>query len=283
MSTLDREAIEKFEELVQAIQDPKVPEADPRKPAPFLVIPKDWKVALPEIASFPARVVQALTLQDAASFGGYVQGFATPTTAVFLDEPNKKFVAVLDYHDVPRDDVKAGDQARWCNHVASYTAETTPEWDTWHGHNKKLFGQVEFAEFLEDNLPDVAEPSGASLLEITRTLEAKKDVTYSSLVRLNNGSVRLNYDEVIKGTANTQAGVIEIPEQFVLQLQVIKGGSAFRFPARFKYRLKDRAMCIWYEIVRPHKVLEQALLEAVALIQDTTGVTIRKGVVTLPK
>ncbi|MCL5742987.1 MAG: YfdQ family protein, partial [Acidobacteria bacterium] len=160
---------------------------------------------------------------------------------------------------------------------------TTPEWDTWFAKNQKAFGQVEFAEFLEDNLIDVAEPTGADLLEITRTLEAKKDVAYSSAIKLNNGSVRINYDEVIKGTANTQAGVIEIPEQFTLQIQVIRGGSQFRFPARFKYRLKDRALLLWYEIVRPHKILEQALDETVAAIREGTGIPIRKGVATLTK
>ena len=35
--------------------------------------------------------------------------------------------------------------------LATFAARTTPEWDTWFAKNQKAFGQVEFAEFLEDN------------------------------------------------------------------------------------------------------------------------------------
>jgi uncharacterized protein YfdQ (DUF2303 family) len=253
---------------------------DPRKPAPFVVAPTDYEIKRPEVPLWPSRIAQEVDLHDATSFSAYVNDFKEKTTTVFLDEDQRTFTAILDYHQASggKEDVAP----RWCDHVATFTAATTPEWDTWFGSNKKAFGQVEFATFLEDNLIDVAEPPGADLLEITRTLEAKKDVSYSSAIRLNNGSVRINYDEAIKGTANTQAGVIEIPEQFTLQIQVIKGGSQFRFPARFKYRLKDRSLYLWYEIVRPHKILEQAMAETVAAIQEATGMTIRKGVAELP-
>jgi len=276
------EAIERIEELVQAIQQPVVPPAaSARNPLPFVIAPDGWGLKYPEIPAFPSRIAQQVALHSAQSFGTYVKEFAEESTAIFLDEDKRTFTAILDYHGGGNG--KGDDEApRWCEHVATFLARTTPEWDTWFGRNQKAFGQVEFAEFLEDNLIDVAEPAGADLLEITRTLEAKKDVAYSSAIRLHNGSVRINYDEVIKGTANTQAGIIEIPEQFTLQIQVIRGGSQFRFPVRFKYRLKDRALVLWYEIVRPHKILEQAMDETVAAIQEVAGLTIRKGIVTLP-
>ena len=68
-----------------------------------------------------------------------------------------------------------------------------------------------------------------------------------------------------------------IPEVFTLQMQVIRGGSTIKSPVRFKYRLKDRQMLAWYEIVRPHKLLEAALSETVVSIMEQTGLTLRKG------
>jgi len=274
---LNREAIEKLEEMAQAIAAPNVPPASTATgPEPYILVPDGYKAERLGVDMQPHWIGQRVALHDAKSFIDYVARFATESTAIFFNEEPREFTAILDYHNKP-------EEPRWCDHRATFAAQVTPEWATWFGSNKKVFSQVDFATFLEDNLIDVVDPAGADLLEITRTLEAKKDVSYSSAIRLGNGSVRINYDEQIKGSANTQAGNIEIPEQFTLQLQVIKGGSTFQFPARFKYRLKDRALVLWYEIIRSHKIVEQALNEAVAFIQESAKVTIRKGAPALPK
>ena len=272
--SLTRDAIQELQRLALAAAEPTaVPAVAPGEPDPIVVVDEGGfqKVhTLPRL-QYPVRIDQHVALHDVKSFTDYLARFGTSDTAIFFSETDKRFLAVLDYHSNPG-------AARWCEHQAEFTVRTTPEWDAWMGSNRKTFGQVEFATFVEDNLPDIVNPAGAELLEITRTLEAKKDVTYSSALRLNNGSFRVNFDEVIKGTANTQGGSIEIPEQFTLQFAVVKGGSVFQFPARFKYRLKDRALYLWYEIIRPYKVIEQALNEAIAQIEESTHITIRKGV-----
>jgi len=280
---INGEAIEKIKELVQAVQDPVVPPvATAKGPDPFVIVPGGWELKYPAVPEFPRRIAQRVELHDAMSFCAYATEYAQESATIFFDEEKRTFVAVLDYHSGGSGKA-SGEKPRWCEHVATFVARTTPEWDLWSGCNQKPFGQVEFATFLEDNLLDVVEPAGADLLEIAKTLEAKQDVAYSSAVRLDNGAFRFHFDEVIKGTANTQNGVVEIPTQFVLQMQVIRGGSVFKFPARLKYRIKDRSLILWYEIVRPHKIMEQAINETVATIQESTGLTIRKGVATLQK
>ena len=59
--------------------------------------------------------------------------------------------------------------------------------------------QVDFARFLEENMPDVVEPDSAELLEVALTFEAKKSVEFSSGVRLANGQIQFQYDEVSPG------------------------------------------------------------------------------------
>jgi uncharacterized protein YfdQ (DUF2303 family) len=277
---IDQTAIEKFSKIVAAIQAPNVlASVAPAAPVPYTVIPDGWQVRQIDLPIKPSRIAARLALHEAAAFVSYVKEFCTPTTRVFLDQDKLTFTAILDYHN-GGSTVTDQPGPEWCDHIATFTIRTTPEWEAWKGSNKNSFDQVEFAEFLEDNIVEVVEPSGADMLEITRSLEAKKDVSYSSGIRLANGAFRLHFDEAIRGTANTQHGTIDIPEEFKLQMQVVRGGSLMKFPARFKYRLKDRGLTLWYEIIRPHRIIEKAIEETVALIAEGTGVPIWKGVVT---
>lgn len=83
--------------------------------------------------------------------------------------------------------------------------------------------QAEFAEFIERNLPDIVEPVGADMLEISRSLQAKKKVSFASGIRLANGQTELTYEEDIQGTA--AKGKLQIPEIFKIGIKVIEGGS----------------------------------------------------------
>jgi len=195
---INGQAIEKIEELVQSIQKPTVPQAvGATAGAPVIVVPSGWEPRKLDVPVKPTRIAQRIALHDAASFIEYVKDFRQETTTILLDEDKKAFTAVLDYHGGGAGKV-ANVKPEWCDHIATFVARTTPEWDTWFDRSNKGFGQVEFATFIEDNQLDVVEPAGADLLEITKTLEAKQDVAYSSAVRLDNGAFRFHFDEVIK-------------------------------------------------------------------------------------
>jgi uncharacterized protein YfdQ (DUF2303 family) len=142
--------------------------------------------------------------------------------------------------------------------------------------NKKQLTQVDFARFLEDNLPDIVEPEGATLLEVALTFEAKKDVEFASGVRLQNGQIQFQYNEVIRGAA--QKGTLEVPEQFVLGIPIHVGGPAYRIPVRFRWRLHEGKAVFWYEIVRPHRYVEDALREIRERIGQETGIDVLAGI-----
>ena len=95
------------------------------------------------------------------------------------------------------------------------------------------------------------------MLEISRTLEAKKNITFRQGTRLDNGQVQLTYNEEIDGRAG-EAGQLRIPEQFFIAVKPFLGGDAFCVPARFRYRIQDGRLMMWFELVRPDKVLEEA-------------------------
>ena len=177
-------------------------------------------------------------------------------------------MAILDYH-------KHSEEPSWCAHTATFHPHRSVEFTTWMENNRKQMTQVEFARFLEDNLPDIVEPASADLLAVALTFEAKKSVEFSSGVRLNNGQIQFAYDEVVRGTA--QKGTIEIPEQFVLGIAIHVNGPAYRIPVRLRWRLQEGKVVFWYEIVRPHRFIEDALKEMRERVEKETAIPILAG------
>jgi uncharacterized protein YfdQ (DUF2303 family) len=259
--------------------------ASPRKVheegVPFVVRPTDSVVeSVEEYMPNPVRIKQTITLHDGASFIEYVKQYREPSTAIFFNEPQKKFVAVLDYHEgngagteetetstLP---VLAVPSPRWCEHVATFMPHTTPEWDAWMQANGRRMAQVEFGEFIENHIEDVAEGFGPALLKIALTLEIKNTVSFTSHQKLEDGSVKFHYEEDVQGTASV--GQLTIPAAFYVELQPFKGGPEYRVECRLRYRLVNRAVQFWYEISHPEEVIEAALNRVRAGIEEATGI-----------
>ena len=254
-----------------ALGDPRtIPESV--KPVGFYtVVPEKYTVqSLEEFMGRPLRVRQTVELHDAASLIAYVLEFGeNDVSQIFFDQAHETFHVVFDYH---ADNETPG----WCQHTAEFTARRSEEFKTWMAQNRKQLTQVDFARFLEDNLPDIVEPEGASLLEIALTFEAKKDVEFSSGVRLQNGQIQFAYSELVRGTA--QKGTLDVPEQFILGIPIYVGGPAYRMAVRFRWRLQEGKAVFWYEIVRPQRYIDDALRETAERIATESGFAILAGV-----
>jgi len=248
--------------------EPKSPEGR----GAYTVLPKDCTIrSLEEFAENPLRVRQNVDLFDAASFIAYIAHFGIPErTRIFFDGEDEAFNAILDYHENT-------DDPGWCQHRALFRCRRTPEFAAWMAKNKTGMSQVDFARFVEEHLPDIVEPPGAQLLEVARTLEAKKEVTFSSGVRLDNGQVQFTYEEILRGSA--AKGTLEIPEQFVLGIAIHEGGPAYRIPVRLRYRIHEQKLVFWYEVVRPHRFLQDALGEIRQRVTGETGYAVLSGAV----
>ncbi len=250
-----------------ALGDPRSPCAD-EKAGVFAVVPKDYKVEdLERFLPRPLRIKESVQTHDTDSFIAYVNNFKLPVSRVFFDTVEEEFVAVLDYHEV--------ETPGWCGHTATYKPRRSVEFETWMASNRKQFTQVEFARFLEENLPDIVEPNNADLLQVALTFEAKKTVEFSSGVRLSNGQIQFQFDEVVRGTA--QKGTIEIPEKFVLGIPIHVNGPAYRIDVRLRWRLQEGKLVFWYEVVRPHRYIEDALNEVRERVSVETTMGILAG------
>ena len=177
--------------------------------------------------------------------------------------------AVFNDHGFPSDP-----QPGWRDFRATYKAELSREFDIWLKNNKQVKEQEDFAVFLEDNIADIAEPSGDILLAIALTLQAKTEVSFNTSRRLDNGQVQITYTENIDARAGN--GSIEIPREFAIGCRLFKNGDGYKIRARLKYRLGGGKVKFWYELDRPENVIEDAF-KAYLDVARETGYTVLIG------
>lgn len=225
--------------------------------APYAVVPEGWRVSpVPkECAPRPHHVAK---LRDAASFLVYLERNSDESTVIYATLQPARFVAVL------RDNFADGSNAlcSFRDWRADFTVPASREWVIWTQLNGKPFSQVDFAHFLQDNLPDITEPDGADLLALVLNFEASTYGAFVSAQRLQDGAVTFNW------RSDTTTGVVKLPEHIKISIPVFENEAPRELLARFRYRLKDGALSLWFELVRPHKVMEAAFRELWKRIEE---------------
>lgn len=248
----------------------------------FAIVPDGYRVeSLEHLQYLPNRPRGVTKLADEASFMAQVNLLARPWSVIYMQptvdvKVAPQFVAVFNEHH--RDDL--GDDgsliaAGWRDHRAVFAPALSREWQTWAAASGNRKAQDAFAAFIEDNVPDIAEPAGATMLEVALSIEAKKKVNFASGIRLQNGQHQLTYEESIEGTAGK--GHLTIPETIVLGIPVLLNGPRYRVEARLRYRLEGAKLTLWVDLVRPHEVLNHAIEQMRERIGAATKLPILVG------
>lgn len=215
----------------------------------------------------PSRQQGTAILHSADSLLTHMETQVCEATAfVYADIDARTLTAVYD-------DAKAG--KGWRQWRAQFKAELTPEFAKWLKFNENRFSQVEFAEFIEDNIADLPGTIGGTLLKVATTISATTGIQFASARRLHDGQTQLVYNETINATAGD--GEITIPPMFTLGLRVFKGDSEFyAINARLKYRLNGGGVTFFYELDRHERALEDAFNGYVEKVRET-GYTVLLG------
>lgn len=236
---------------------------------PLMLIPNDSHVeTFPDAMPRPFRIEKVVTAGDAQSMLAYFNRFADADSTIFVDIEARKFVGVLDYHEAQPVIGADCPRPRHGSHKVIFNCPLTPEAKRWLDNDKKVMNQTEFASFIEGGLLEIMEPSGAEMLEIASTMHAKNSVDFKSGIRLDNGEVQFGYSESIDGAAGRD-GSIKIPQKLVLAIKLFRGDEvAYRIEANFRWRMASGKLSLWYELVRPHVQLEDAVATIAATIKD---------------
>ncbi len=151
----------------------------------------------------------------------------------------------------------AAGEPGWGQHCATLQLKASPEWQAWTAANKKSMSQEEFAVHLQDNAPDVIEPTGAALFEMVRTLEATSAGTCTTAINLGNGERQFVWTEEVREKVGGTTDM-RLPREIALKLRPWLGFDPWRVEAFLRYRLSAGRLTLSYELKRPHVVVEAA-------------------------
>jgi uncharacterized protein YfdQ (DUF2303 family) len=256
---------------------------------PSIVFPQTGKVeSLEHLLARPVYKRGTFKAQTSDAFIGYVLLHRTPGTLVTgtVTTSGGTFHCDLDGHEpnqaLDADQIREG-LPSWRTHHAHLALEASPEWTRWNARNTTIIEQSAFAEFIEENAADITVPEGSKLpdaaimLSVATTLDAKTEVTFSSGIRLQNGTQQLTYNELVQGQAVGAEGKIEIPARFAVAIAPFVGAPKYAVIARLKYYLSRGKVSFKYELDRPYRIIEDAYKAEALKIAQALGQPVLLG------
>ncbi|WP_432846014.1 DUF2303 family protein [Amycolatopsis sp. CA-161197] len=200
-------------------------------------------------------------VHDPGDFAGYAIRLADEdTTTVWADLNAGTVTAVLDDH-------AHSDRAGWRRHTVTLDLQPDPDWQEWEAADKKLMGQAEFAEFLEQRLHTIASPPAADLYEVAVSLQATRSASFRSGVRLANGDTQVAYDEETTAKAGSK-GNLEIPDSFTVRLAPFAYTDPVEVVAKLRYRIEQGRLKIGFVLIQPHVKRRDAFASIVGRLRD---------------
>lgn len=221
-----------------------------------------------EFKDAPSRKKGLATVRDAISFLAYYGKHADGSSEVYADNERLTITAVLD--------ANTADTARWGGHRLQLALRTTDAWKQWLALDGKLMAQEQFAEFLEDHLPELLSPDSATMLEIAQSIQGVAKAEFQSGTRLATGERKLAYVETVTAKAG-QKGELVIPETFVIGVVPFEGSEGYQLNARLRYRINGGPLQLGYKLERPADVLRTAFTDVVEAIGDNITVPVLNG------
>lgn len=226
----------------------------------------------------PLRKRASATLLDTASFISYLLKHGNKDRTVIYANTNYEkqtasFRAVIDDHGT---DALA---TSWRTHTATFCPEKTVEWKRWHEKNKVAMSQLDFAMFIEENMPDIASgiegmPTGTDMLTMATQFEATAEKRFKQKLNVQGGGVTLEYVDTADGQT---AERMKVFDKFSLGIKVFIGGDPYRVDARLRYRQNGDKLTFHYELIRSDRVFESSVKDEIKKVAEKTEFLIVTG------
>lgn len=241
------------------------------------IVPEGYTLeSLEKFQEFPKTKRGKVRLDSVESMALYAKAHHTSLSALFADSEARKFLLVIDWHGSA-----INDAAGWGDHSASYQLHYTNEWNAWMAISGKPMGQATFAEFIEENLPDIIEPTSADLLEAVLNVSGKRNIAFKSAKNLTNGDTQLIYEETTEANGTTK-GEASLPSKLAIRIPVFKGAenvTTFEIKAFLRYRIQEGRLSFELKLHRPEKAKDEALKEVFKAMSEAMpkGLPIYEG------
>jgi hypothetical protein len=240
-----------------------------------LTVTDQTKAALAErmrSAGGPENPAGTMTLLTPESFAMVVKDHRDARTKVFADSEKSSIVAVFDYLQTGgRSESRERGWGQLRAEIGFAESRKLKEWK----RTLEWMSQADFANFIEDHLEDMLEPSGHDLLLIATDLEASSTGSFKGKVNLDNGSVRLAYQDEVETT-------VDVPKNLILGIPLFEHGDRYRLGARLRFNVGGGSVKFRLLFTNLADAKEQEFERIVQEIEEKTGEPIYRGRLALP-
>jgi len=241
----------------------------------------------------PERHLGIDVLDDVPSFIAHVNRHKRPESVIYCStlRAAPSVTCVFDHDEAVVDGGRPG----WRNLRAPHAFPVSDEWKAWSASNGKWFEQSEFAEFIENRVVEVADPSlatertieilekmgGVSLAAPSRLLALSRGLTVHVQSRIQNhqrlesGEVAICYET--EHHDETGARLV-VPAAFLLLLPLFRGGDLYPVIARLRYRVGQGAKVGWcYQLFRHEEMFDLAIQTEIGRIAANAELPVYAG------
>lgn len=259
---------------------------------------KSIKPFLDEYLNAPERTKGTATLTTLESFIAHVMRSKDVHSAIFADDA-KKAPGLLAVYDYNRPSDHGGATAlgisRFGEHRARYTFPLSDEWNAWTAAaaSPEPMGQQAFAEFLEDRIVDVIDPTEGvdrikefavnlaldlatpqRLMTLSRGLSLHVGHQVTNAVAIGSGEGQITFTEEHK---SADGGQLRVPGGFAIKIPIFRGDDAYQIGVRLRYRHQRGAISWTVNLHRADAMFTDAFDIAVAAAAKATGLPIFCG------
>ncbi|XBQ15821.1 MAG: DUF2303 family protein [Oceanicaulis sp.] len=233
----------------------------------------------------PGFVRQRVTVDDRGSLIDYATRFKGAQSVLFADIDRGQVIARIDYHELSEAGAGAliaeageiipgrelGGPAHDA-HVAVLQLRETEEFRAWSDFCGEFHEQMEFAYFLEENAADVADPDGASLLEIVKDLQTVADHQFKGKVNLDSGDVTLNFE-----TETRQLQPVQLPRKVFLEIPIYDGEPPAQLECALRWRAGGAGALLKLEMRRVARIKRAAFADIAEGVSAGCGLPVFFG------
>lgn len=233
------------------------------------------KPLMDEYRTAPERKKGTARLQEPGSFIAHVNRHKDESTALFatIGKDSPSIAAVYDYHAIDG-------SPRFGEHRAIYPFPLSEEWKIWSEHDGEdgAMNQQEFAEFIEDRLPDLEQPQSAGkrtqkyvdalgctlatpgeVIALSRGLSMSVDQEFVNQIRLGSGEMQMVFKETHGPAKGANGQPITIPGAFLIAIPFFVGGEVCVLPVRLRYRASQGKVTWWYQLALVDALFREAI------------------------
>jgi uncharacterized protein YfdQ (DUF2303 family) len=178
----------------------------------------------------PSRTQARVVLTTLADHIAYIKAqrdeSGDQNTVLFADRNGLHFVTILDYHN--------RENPSWLDHKIVTSLALSKQLQTWITKAGVWMPQEQFAEFLDENLGDIQDPTPATVLDFVECLTCTRKEAFRSAMNQTTGEVQFVWERTNATDERTS-----IVRDFTLGIPVWHRGDPFAINARLQHRIKE--------------------------------------------